>query len=180
MVLMVSQMYWVKAGLKDVGRRASTWRKAARMRGQRWAGVSSQPRASSCRATGCSTSADSLRGDTALARAQCSQKAEFGTVTPAGETAWQHSPAGARGGGQQCLQLQQVPVDSVVREDLFRCCRELLGQLQEEPAALGRGDNRHQSPGSHRSYGVDGALCQPQQRLQEGTRGTVEQKGHHW
>lgn len=177
MVLMVSQMCWVKAGLKDVGRRASTCRKAARTRGQRWAGVSSQPRASSCRTTGCSASADSLCGDTALA--QCSQKAEFGTVTPAGETAGQHSPPSARGGGQQCLQLQQVPMDSVVREDLFRCCRELLGQLQEEPAALGRGDNRHQSPGSHCSYGVNGALCQPQQWLQEGTRGTVEQKGHH-
>lgn len=91
----------------------------------------------------------------------------------------EHSPPSARGTAQQCLYLQQVPMDGVVRADLPGCCRELLGQLQEEPAALGRGHNRHQSLGSHRSYGVDGALCQPQQWLQEGSRGTVEQTGHH-
>lgn len=68
----------------------------------------------------------------------------------------------------------------VVRADLPGSCRELPGQLQEEPAALGWGHSGHQSLGSHRSYGVDGALCQPQQWPQEGRRGAVEQKGTTW
>lgn len=62
-VLMASRMLCAKPGLREAGSRARTCRKAARTSGQRWAGVSSQPRASSCRATGRSASAGSLRGD---------------------------------------------------------------------------------------------------------------------
>lgn len=180
--LMVSWMLWVKPGLKDVGRRARTWRKAARTSGQRWAGVSSQPRASSCRATGHSASADSLRGDVqphhgarrpkSCISAQSDRRGCRGGLLD-------HSPTGARSGGQQRPYLQQAPMDGIVRTDLSWRGGELPGQLQKEPPALGRWDNRHQCLCSHHSHGVDGAPRQPQQRPQKASRAAVEQKGHH-